>query len=122
MRSPSWKLLYSSIKENKPLPFPAQASSVHTIIYNSDTREIILAGNFTDFKPEIGSLDANHGQVFQVINDGVVYKPVSQTGLRLNGQVRSSLVIRNGKDAVLLFGRNNASLLAYHKAFEPQSH
>jgi enediyne biosynthesis protein E4 len=103
--------------EIRPLPFPAQVSSVHTILYNSDSREMILAGNFTDFKPEIGSLDGNYGQVFQSWNDQFIYKPVTQTGLKLNGQIRSSLVIRNKKGGTyFLFGRNNASLLAYHAA------
>lgn len=100
--------------ESKPLSFPAQSSSVNTIIYNSASREIILAGNFTDFKPEIGSLDANYGQVFQVWNDGFIYKPVTQTGLKLTGQVRSSLVIPNKNGGnYFIFGRNNAGLLVY---------
>jgi hypothetical protein len=103
--------------ESRPLPFPAQISSVNTIIYNSASREIILAGNFTDFKPETGSLDGNYGQVFQYWNNEFIYKPATQTGLKLNGQVRSSLVIPNKRGgSYYLFGRNNASLLVYRAA------
>jgi hypothetical protein len=102
--------------ESKPLPFPAQVSSVNTIIYDTPSRELILAGNFTDFKPEIGSLDGNYGQVFEFRNGEFVHTSSQHTGLKINGQVRSSLVIPNKKgERYYLFGRNNSKLMLYRK-------
>lgn len=104
--------------ECKPFPRPAQLSLVNTIIYDDIDRdgkkEIILAGNFTDFKPEIGSLDANYGQVFTFSNDGFISWAPARAGLNLHGQVRSSLVVPMKKGVnYYLFGRNNGSLVAY---------
>lgn len=104
--------------EAAPLPYPAQISLVNTIlcqdIDHDGKNEVILAGNFTDFKPELGRLDANYGQVFRFNNDKFEYVPVQQTGLYLPGQVRSSLAITSKKGkSLLLFGRNNASMSVY---------
>jgi enediyne biosynthesis protein E4 len=104
--------------EALPLPYPAQISLVNTIlchdIDHDGRNELILAGNFTDFKPELGTLDASYGQVFKFNHNKFEYLPPRQTGLHLTGQVRSSLAIanKNGK-TYLLFGRNNAGMMVY---------
>lgn len=102
----------------KPFPYNAQLSTVNSILFddvNKDgKKDIILAGNFTDFKPEAGSLDANTGQVYEFRNGNFTYLSSGQTGLKINGQVRSSLAIKNKKEIkYFLFGRNNAPLMAY---------
>jgi hypothetical protein len=101
--------------ECKPLPFPAQVSSVNTILWDDSRKQLILAGNFTDFKPEIGTLDGNFGQVYTFQNGQFVYRPDFLTGLKIKGQVRSSLVVSNRKKTYYLFGRNNASLVVYSR-------
>jgi hypothetical protein len=105
------------------LPFPAQLSSVHSILcddLNNDGRkEIILTGNFLHFKPETGRLDAAYGQLFQWENDHLVYIPALKSGLDIHGEVRSSLIIRNAKGGkYLLFGRNNLTIKVYQPAAE----
>lgn len=101
--------------ECKPLPFPAQISSVNTILYDDAGKQLILAGNFTDFKPEIGMLDGSFGQVFEFRNGQFVYSPSATKGLKINGQVRSSLLIPRKKGAAYLFGRNNNRLVVYQR-------
>ncbi len=102
----------------KPFPYQAQLSSVNTILIDdldSDgTQELILAGNFYGFKPEVGRLDASYGQIFRFKNDKFQYLPPTQTGLKLNGQVRSSLVVQDkNQNQIYLFGRNNDTLITY---------
>lgn len=102
----------------RPLPYQAQLSMVNTIlcedIDDDGKKEIILAGNFTDFKPEMDRLDASYGQVFSFVNDHFEYKPSFLTGLHLQGQVRSSLAITTKKnERYLLFGCNNAEIVVY---------
>ena len=102
----------------KPLPFHAQLSTVNTIlcddIDDDGKTEIILGGNFFGFKPEVGRLDAGYGQVYRYGANGFTFLPASKSGLMLNGQVRSSLII-NHKDGSksYLFGKNNDVIAAY---------
>ena len=102
----------------KQLPVDAQLSMVNTIlcadIDNSGVKKIILGGNFYGFKPEVGRLDANRGLVYQYTKNGFTYFPAAKSGLNLNGQVRSSVAVKNaaGKN-YYLFGVNDEPLKAY---------
>lgn len=105
---------------HRPFPYHAQLSSVNTIltddIQNDGTTEIILAGNFYGFKPEVGRLDASYGQVYSYSRTGFSYFPPVKSGLNLKGQVRSSLIITNKEfDRTYLFGINNDRISAYRK-------
>src|ERR1700754_3016307 len=102
----------------KPFPADAQLSTVNTILCdgadNTGAKKIMLAGNFYGFKPEVGRLDASHGQVYQYGKNKFSYLSPEKTGLNLNGQVRSSLVIKNAGGAkYYLFGINDQPLKAY---------
>jgi hypothetical protein len=102
----------------KPFPVNAQLSTVNAILCDdmgvTGSKNIILSGNFYNFKPEVGRLDANHGLVYQYSKNGFKYLPPALTGLNLNGQVRSSLVIKNVKGGkYYLFGINDEQLKAY---------
>ena len=102
----------------KPFPVKAQLSPVNTILcddVNGDgKKEIILAGNFYGFKPEVGRLDAGYGEVFTFNKNQFSFIPSAVSGLKINGQVRSSLVIKNkGGAKYYLFGRNNDGLVSY---------
>ncbi|WPV01531.1 VCBS repeat-containing protein [Mucilaginibacter sp. cycad4] len=102
----------------KPLPTDAQLSMISTILCadldNTGVKKIVLGGNFYGFKPEVGRLDANRGLVYQYTKNGFTYFPAAKTGLNLNGQVRSSVAIKNtaGKN-YYLFGINDEPLKAY---------
>ncbi|NEU08512.1 VCBS repeat-containing protein [Flavihumibacter sp. R14] len=101
----------------KPLPLQAQFSAINTILcddINSDGKpEILIAGNFYGFKPEVGRLDANYGQIYSYSKGAFTYTPPLQSGLRLNGQVRSALILENKAGKIYLFGKNNGPLTAY---------
>jgi hypothetical protein len=102
----------------KQFPVNAQLSMINTIICddisNTGVKQIILAGNFYGFKPEVGRLDANHGLIYQYGKNGFTYIPPAKSGFDLNGQVRSSAIIKNAKGAkYYLFGINDAPLKAY---------
>ena len=109
----------------RPFPLQAQFSAINTIVCDDidkdGTMEIILAGNFYGFKPEAGRLDGNYGQVYQFKNNQISYIPPSKSGLGLNGQVRSALILQNKQGAkTYIFGRNNNSLVAYRSQSSPQ--
>ena len=103
-----------------PFPLQAQLSSVNTIlcddIFNNGSTQIILGGNFYGFKPELGRLDASHGQVYTFTNKGFINIPPLQSGINFNGEVKSSTIIKNfnGKK-YYLFGINNQPMQAYQK-------
>ncbi|HEY9195260.1 MAG TPA: FG-GAP-like repeat-containing protein, partial [Mucilaginibacter sp.] len=102
----------------RQLPAQAQLSMVNTILCDdidgSGNKKIIMAGNFYGFKPEVGRLDANYGQVFQYNKNDFDYISPVQTGFDLRGQVTSSLVVKNAKGVrYYLFGINDAPLKAY---------
>ena len=105
---------------DRPFPYQAQLSVISAIVCddmdNDGIMEMILAGNFYGFKPEVGRLDANYGQVYQYKQNKFSYFPPSQSGLSLKGQVRSALIIQDKEgDKTYLFGRNNNTLSAYQK-------
>ncbi len=117
--------LYSAVFFNKgkdfkciALPVNAQLSSVNTIIcddiFSNGSNEIILAGNFYGFKPEVGRLDANYGQIYTYQNGKFNYLPSIISGINLKGQVNSSILIKNslGKKDIL-FGINDSALKVY---------
>ncbi|MFD0792355.1 FG-GAP-like repeat-containing protein [Mucilaginibacter litoreus] len=102
----------------KQLPYNAQLSSVNTIICddidNSGTPYLILAGNFYGFKPEVGRLDASYGTVYKYTNNGFIYYPPSKSGIKISGQVRSSVVLKNANaQKYFMFGLNDDKLKAY---------
>jgi hypothetical protein len=102
----------------KPFPYNVQLSSVGTIlcdtIDNTGIPVIMLAGNFYGFKPEVGRLDASYGQIYKYTNNRFTYIPPAKSGIKLNAQVRSSLMIKNSKgEKYYLFGINDDKLKAY---------
>ncbi len=103
----------------KPFPFRAQFSCINTILCDEidGKQTMLMGGNFYGFKPEIGRLDASYGLFYQYNKNCFKYVEPAKSGLKLNGQVRSSLVIKNSKGGkYYLFGINDEPL----KAFELQ--
>lgn len=101
-----------------PFPLQAQLSTVNTIlcddIFNSGSTQIILGGNFYGFKPEMGRLDASHGQIYTFTNKGFTYISPAKSGINLNGEVKSSIIIKNNNgQKYYLFGINNQQIKGY---------
>jgi len=100
----------------KPLPRKAQIAPIHAIEFadlNKDgLMDIIAGGNFYAAKPEVGKYDASYGWV--LINQGNNEFKVmehQQSGLHISGEIRSIKNIPLNTNKLLVFGRNNDSLL-----------
>ncbi|HZB13687.1 MAG TPA: VCBS repeat-containing protein, partial [Chryseolinea sp.] len=98
------------------LPVQAQFSPVFSILKtdaNNDGHEdIILTGNLTQTRILFGRYDANHGMLF--LGNGKCefrYIPQSESGLKLKGDVRSSVEVND----LLIFGVNSDSVEVYKK-------
>jgi enediyne biosynthesis protein E4 len=99
-----------------PLPVQAQFSPVYSILKtdaNQDGLEdIIIAGNLTQTRVRFGRYDANHGMLFLGNGKcGFTYVPQHESGLKLRGDVRSSVEM----DDLLIFGVNSDSIRVYRK-------
>jgi hypothetical protein len=94
------------------LPIEVQFSSVNAIaimdINEDDLPDIILGGNQLGYPPQFSQLDANQGIVLINKGDGKwIGLGKKESGIHLNGQVRSLLPFQKGKKKFLLVGTNN---------------
>lgn len=96
------------------LPIEAQLSPVYCIttmdIDKDGKQDLILTGNNRNFKIRIGQMDANHGVLLKNAGNGK-FETMDQesTGLKIRGDVRSSLTFDNK----ILFALNNQKILTY---------
>ncbi len=86
--------------EHRKLPVQAQFSPVYAVLtqdLNGDGfGDLVLAGNQTHGRVRTGNIDANYGQVFLNDRNGnFTYVPQYQSGIYLQGDVRSMLFINN---------------------------
>ncbi|MDO1447078.1 VCBS repeat-containing protein [Rhodocytophaga aerolata] len=100
--------------EEKPLPIEAQFAPVHTLIsfdYNQDgKKDLLLAGNIQHSRLRFGKYDASYGTLLQGNGNGQFsYVPQGNSGLKLSGDVRSSIMLGNS----ILFGINGEQVKAY---------
>jgi enediyne biosynthesis protein E4 len=100
------------------LPFVIQLSSVKAILpvdINDDGKvDLVIGGNEFGFQPQLGRLDASTGDV--LINDGTGnFKAGSQknTGIAVQGQVRSIAALKRKGKTNLLFLLNNEFPVLY---------
>jgi hypothetical protein len=97
--------------EWKPFPRMAQRSyvfAIHTEDLDGDGKlDLILAGNLTQAKPEVGKYDASYGEVLLGNGDGTFrFWPNAENGLRLFGDIRAISKIAPDK---LLFVKNSGN-------------
>jgi hypothetical protein len=106
----------------KSLPTEVQFSPVYAACifdYNNDNNpDILLGGNLNNVKPEVGSYDANYGDILEGDGKGgFSYIPAKLSGFRLNGEVRDIKVINTKSGKLVLVARSNDSF----QIFRPQS-
>ena len=94
------------------LPAEVQFSSIHAIeVLENEQHEkdILLAGNTFDLKPQFSRLDANQGTVLTQDGSGeYVVKNSSETGFNVKGQVRSLKLFSNKNgDKFIIAGINS---------------
>jgi len=99
----------------KKLPIQAQFSPVHGISiddFNRDgKKDILLAGNNSNYRLRIGKMDANHGVLLTGNGKlGFEYVPQQVSGLKIKGDVKD---IKKVNDNTLVFFINNGKTLSY---------
>jgi len=99
------------------LPMRAQLSPVYAIKtgdFDSDGNiDIIIGGNFSESKPEVGTYHASFGAFFQGSGDGQFqFIPNSKAGFRIEGDIRDVEEVQIGSKNVLIFTRNNREIYA----------
>ena len=94
------------------LPTEVQFSSLNAILctdVNKDGKtDLLLGGNQFGFQPQFGRLDASIGQV--LINNGsrrFFSMPSNQSGIKLEGQVKSIAEIKGKRGRYILILQNN---------------
>jgi hypothetical protein len=95
-----------------PLPLEAQMAPVYGI-YASDfdgdgKPDLLLAGNFDGFKPELGKMTAGYGLYLRGDGKGG-FTPVKtvDSGFLVPGQARDIERVRTGKGNLYIVARNN---------------
>ena len=101
----------------RPLPIPAQMSSVNAISvadFDGDTKlDLILAGNLYGSEVETPRNDAGYGYFLKGTGKGIFDPvPMSASGLKIRGEVKHVQALRGGGGKkVLLFAVNNGKLV-----------
>ena len=99
------------------LPPLAQLAPVYAILvddFNRDNRpDILLGGNFSRSKPEIGIYAASYGLVLEGLENRA-FKALSalESGLSIRGEVREFIRLEVAGKELILVGRNNDSMMA----------
>jgi len=104
-----------------PLPGEAQVAPVYAILaedVNGDRHpDLVLAGNFDGFKPEIGRMASGFGTV--LLGDGQGgFSPVHSTrsGFKVPGQARDIRRVMTRRGAVYVVARNDDEPLVFARA------
>ncbi len=97
--------------EKVSLPREAQLSPVFDVEMLHSGTELVMGGNFHEIAPNIGRSDASYGTVLHITPDYELRDvPISESGLAINGQVRSIKKINIGSDQYLIVARNNLEI------------
>jgi hypothetical protein len=113
------KTVYLENKGNKfemhALPSQAQFSPVYAIavmdLDKDGDKDLILGGNESNVRVRLGKSDANHGMI--LTNDGkgnFTYVSQLKSGLNVNGDIRSLVVLNNQ----VVVGLNNGNISSLH--------
>lgn len=94
----------------------AQVSPIYAISFNKEQKELIVAGNFTQVQPELGSHLASSGLVMRFEGDTFYPLPSRQSGLKVKGDVKHIKKVRGKGNNLLVFARNNNKLIFYERS------
>ena len=108
-----------------PLPDEAQLAPVYGILAGDLERDghidLLLAGNFDGFQPEIGRMMASYGLVLRGDGKGhFTPVPRAESGFFVPGQTRDIASVRTARGDVIVVARNNDKPLLF-RANHPSS-
>ena len=105
----------------RPLPYEAQLAPVYGLLagdFDADGhRDLLLAGNFFGFKPDLGRMDALYGLFLRGDGQGG-FVPAEESGFMVDGQVRAlrqangRIVAAKNDDAVQVFEVQDTATVA----------
>jgi hypothetical protein len=104
-----------------PLPAEAQRAPVYGILardFDGDGKtDLLIAGNFDGFKPEIGRMSSSEGLLLRGDGKGK-FTPLrpEESGFRVAGQTRDIQRIRTADGDAIVVARNNDAPLVFHAA------
>jgi hypothetical protein len=104
-----------------PLPLQAQIAPVYGILaadFDGDQdQDLLLAGNFSNVKPEIGRMTASYG-LFLCGDGRGTFVPVStrESGFMVPGQARDIQLVRTNGGELYVVTRNNDRPLVFRSA------
>ncbi len=104
-----------------PLPDDAQLAPVYGILAtdvdHDGHTDLLLAGNFDGFKPEIGRMSASYGLLLRGDGKGA-FKPTgpSLSGFLVPGQTRDIQRVRTATGEAIIVSRNNDRPLVFRAA------
>ena len=104
-----------------PLPLEAQLAPVYGILATDADRDghpdLLLAGNFDGFKPEIGRMSASYGLMLRGDGKGG-FTPLraDQSGFMVPGQSRDIQRVRTANGELIVVARNNDRPLVFRSA------
>ncbi|NUR35453.1 MAG: VCBS repeat-containing protein [Gemmatimonadaceae bacterium] len=104
-----------------PLPLEAQLAPVYGILATDADRDghpdLLLAGNFDGFKPEIGRMSASYGLMLRGDGKGG-FTPLraDQSGFMVPGQSRDIQRVRTANGELIVVARNNNRPLVFRSA------
>lgn len=110
--------------EEKPLPDKLQFSSIETALFDdfdqNGQQEILTAGNFYPNNIEMGTYDADFGNMLSISGEGEMYVSPLQN-LMIKGEVRrSAKIIINGRPCYILAKNNDdAQVLSFQNEVVP---
>ena len=94
----------------QPLPTEAQLAPIYAIAiedFDKDGKtDIILGGNFSRSKPEVGTYMASYGLLLRGDGKGD-FQAVRNSGLKILGEVRDFIVFKNKKEQLVMASINN---------------
>jgi hypothetical protein len=107
-----------------PLPDEAQLAPVYgmlaTDVDHDGHQDLLLAGNFDGFRPEIGRMSASYGLLLRGNGKGT-FVPVRapESGFFVPGQSRDIQRVRTATGDLYVVGRNNDRPLLFRSTREP---
>ena len=101
------------------LPAEVQYAPVYGItsldVNHDGKKDLLLAGNNTWTRIKYGRYSANHGVVLGGDGKGnFTYIPQSKSGLKIRGNVRSVVKLKNKTDEQVIIGLNDQPGLSLH--------